>query len=202
MTTAPAATAQPAYPVRLSIDPCAVGGRSRLAALFRLFLSVPIFIVLVAAQSGRSGGFLILGPLLAILFRQKYPRWWFDFNLEMARFVTRVEAYLLLLTDNYPSMDEEQSVHLEIDYPDVQRDLNRWLPLIKWVLAAPHFVVLLLLWIAALFVVNIAWFSIIITGKCPAGLFTYLVGVLRWSLRFHAYAFLLTTDRYPPFSLE
>ena len=201
MTTAPVAAAPPAYPVRLSIDPPAERERPRLSALFRVFLSLPIFIVLAALQSGR-GGFLILGPLLMILFKQKYPRWWFDFNLELARFVTRVDAYLFLLTDTYPSTVEEQSVHLDIDYPDVERDLNRWYPLVKWILAIPHYVVLALLWVAAYFVVILAWFSIVITGKCPEGLFTYLVGVLRWTLRVESYAFLLTTDRYPPFSLE
>jgi hypothetical protein len=137
-----------------------------------------------------------------IVFRVRYPRWWFDFTRELTRFGARVGAYFALLTDRYPSTVEEQAVHLEIDYPDAARDLNRWLPLVKWLLAIPHYLVLVVLWPAALVAVVVAWFAILVTGRYPTALFDFVVGVARWSLRVDAYAFLLVTDRYPPFSLD
>jgi hypothetical protein len=136
-----------------------------------------------------------------ILFRQKYPKWWFDWNLALTKFSTRVAAYIDLLTDVYPSTDEDQAVHIEIPYPDVTKDLNRWLPLVKWFLAIPHYIVLAFLWIAAFICVVIAWFAILFTSRYPSGLFDFVVGVYRWSLRVATYAILLTTDRYPIFSL-
>ena len=144
---------------------------------------------------------MFLPTLLLILFRQKYPRWWFNFALELLRFDTRVMSYLFLLRDEYPSADEEQAVHVEVPYPDATRDLNRWLPLVKWFLAIPHYIVLFFLYIAVIVVVIVAWFAILFTGRYPRGIFTFVVGVMRWELRVVAYAFLLTTDRYPPFSL-
>jgi hypothetical protein len=136
-----------------------------------------------------------------ILFRQKYPRWWFDWNRELLRFSSRVAAYVLLLDDRYPSTDEGQYVRLELDYPDAARELNRWLPLVKWLLAIPHYVVLLFLDIAGLLAVFGAWFAILFTGRYPRGIFDFVVGVLRWHNRVGAYAFVLITDRYPPFRL-
>jgi hypothetical protein len=155
--------------------------------------------------TGSSGGIaagLFTATALMILFRQRYPRWWFDFAREFARFSTRVFAYLVLLTDQYPSTVEEQSVHLDLDYPDVEQDLNRWLPLVKWFLAIPHYIVLMVLFLAAIVVAVIAWFAILFTGRYPRGLFDYMVGVGRWGLRVQAYAFFLVTDQYPPFSLK
>jgi len=205
------------YPARLEVD--YPDQHDRMTTLFRVIMVIPIGIVsavltagatqTVYNQSGQvvrttSGGItagLFVATLLMIVFRQRYPRWWFDFALEMARFGARIGAYLVLLTDQYPSTVEEQSVHLQIDYPDVKRDLNRWLPLVKWLLAIPHFVVLVVLSVAAFFVVVIAWFAILITGRYPRGLFDFVVGVARWWLRVQAYATLLVTDRYPPFSL-
>ena len=205
------------YPARLQVD--YPEQHNRVTTLFRVFLVIPIAIVLgvltagatetVYDQSGNvvsttSGGIaagLFTATLLMILFRQRYPRWWFDFALEVTRFSARVGAYLGLLTDQYPSTVEEQSVHLHIDYPDVERDLNRWLPLVKWLLAIPHLIILLVLSVAAFVAVVIAWFTILITGRYPRGLFDFVVGVARWWLRVQAYAFLLVTDRYPPFSL-
>jgi hypothetical protein len=205
------------YPARLEVD--YPDQHDRVTTLFRVIMVIPIGIVsavltagatqTVYNQSGQvvrttSGGItagLFVATLLMIVFRQRYPRWWFDFALEIARFGARIGAYLVLLTDQYPSTVEEQSVHLQIDYPDVKRDLNRWLPLVKWLLAIPHFVVLVVLSVAAFFVVVIAWFAILITGRYPRGLFDFVVGVARWWLRVHAYATLLVTDRYPPFSL-
>jgi hypothetical protein len=211
------------YSARLDIDyPETL---DRVTTFFRLIWALPIVIILsllsatgsetvtVITETGeaiskvtRSGagilGGLFAATMLMIVFRQRYPRWWFDFARELARFGTRVGAYLALLTDRYPSTVEEQSVHLEIDYPDVERDLNRWLPLVKWLLAIPHYIVLAVLFAVAIVAVVIAWFAILFTGRYPRGLFDFVVGVGRWSLRVQAYAFLLVTDRYPPFSLS
>jgi hypothetical protein len=156
----------------------------------------------VTTTSGGIAAGLFLATLLMILFRQRYPRWWFDFALELARFSTRIGAYLALLTDQYPSTVEEQDVHLDLDYPDAERDLNRWLPLVKWLFAIPHYLVLIVLTVGALFAVVFAWFAILVTGRYPRGSFDFVVGVGRWGLRVQAYAFLLLTDRYPPFSLR
>jgi hypothetical protein len=206
-----------AYPARLEVDHSPQ--YDRVKTLFRVVLIIPIAIIYDVLTSGvtrtvhengqavstTSGGIasgLFLATLLMILFRQRYPRWWFDFALELARFGARLGAYFALLTDKYPSTVEEQDVHLELDYPDVERDLNRWLPLVKWLLAIPHYVVLLFLTVGAFFAVVFAWFAILFTGRYPQGLFDYVVGVGRWWLRVEAYAFLLLTDRYPPFSLH
>jgi hypothetical protein len=187
----------------------------RLTTAFRIFMAIPIAIVLGTLggestayagdhwQAGATfGGLVTFTPLLLILFRQKYPRWWFDWNLELLRFQNRVGAYLALLNDQYPSTDEHQSVRLELPYPDAKKDLNRWLPLVKWLLAIPHYIVLAFLWLAALFVIVFAWFAILFTGRYPRGLFEFVVGVGRWTNRVTAYAFVLVTDQYPPFSLS
>jgi hypothetical protein len=211
-------SAPPAYAARLEVD--YPEQLNRVTTFFRLVLVIPIAIVLGVLTAGASqtvytdngqtvnttsGGItagLFMATLLMILFRQRYPRWWFDFALELARFGARVGAYVALLTDQYPSTVEEQSVHLELDYPDVERDLNRWLPLVKWLLVIPHVIVLFFLSIGAFFAVVVAWFAILFTGRYPRGLFDFVVGVGRWWLRVEAYAVLLVTDRYPPFSLR
>ena len=203
-----------AYPVRFSVDR-PDRDLNRLTTFFRLFVAVPILVVLGTVSGGTwewsyehgsavaagAGGFLFLGPLLMILFRQKYPRWWFDWNRELFRFSNRVGIYLSLMDDRYPSTDEHQSVHLDVDYPDVTRDLNRWLPLVKWFLAIPHYVVLFFLYVAAIVAVVVAWFAILFTGQYPRGLFDFVEGVTRWHDRVVGYALLLVTDRYPPFRL-
>lgn len=200
------------YPLRYDID--YPEQLRRLTTAFRLIVVIPIAIVLGAVSGGTAsfssagsflvagGGALFLGPLLMILFRQKYPRWWFDWNVALLRFGARVGAYAALLRDEYPSTDEEQAVHIEVDYPDAERGLNRWLPLVKWFLAIPHYVVLFFLFIATFVVLVIAWFAILVTGRYPRDLFNFTVGVGRWATRVQAYAFLLVTDRYPPFRLS
>jgi hypothetical protein len=206
---------QPTYPVRLSVD-YPDRDLDRTTTLLRIFVAIPILIVLGCVSgstwqwsSGNgttkavagAGGLLFLGPLLMIVFRQKYPRWWFDWNLELQRFSTRVGAYLALMDDRYPATDDQQSVHLDYDYPDVPRQLNRWLPLVKWLLAIPHYVVLVVLNIAAIVTVIVVWFTILFTGRYPRGAFDFVEGVIRWNNRVAGYAFTLVTDEYPPFRL-
>ena len=191
---------------------------NRTTSFFRIFTVIPIAIVLAllssnglswgqhthnwAAGAASGVGIIFLPTLLMILFRQKYPKWWFDWSLAVTRFGARVGAYFLLMTDVYPSTDEEQSVHLEINYPDVKKDLNRWLPLVKWFLAIPHYIVLFFIGIAAFVCIIVAWFAILFTGRYPRGIFDFVQGVYRWGLRVTAYAFILVTDKYPPFSLD
>lgn len=207
MTTATLPQAAP-YAARLTVD--YPEKLDRLSTLLRLVWILPIVLLLsiVEGTGGglRAGGTLVgglwLATMLMLAVRVLYPRWWFDFARELTRFGGRVGAYAALLTDRYPSTVDEQSVHLEVDYPDVPRDLNRWLPLVKWLLAIPHYIVLIPLWIGAIVAVVLAWFAILATGRYPRALFNYVVGVGRWTLRVEAYAFLLVTDTYPPFSLK
>jgi hypothetical protein len=216
------ATQTEPYSARLDVD--YPESLDRVTTAFRIRWIIPIAVVLgalsatatstvtvvtttgeVVSEVSRTGGGIAGGlfaaTLLMILFRQRYPRWWFDFALQFNRFAARVWAYAALLTDTYPSTEDEQAVHLDLDYPDVPRDLNRWLPLVKWLLVIPHVIVLAFLIIGALIAVIIAWFAILVTGRYPRGLFDYVVGVGRWALRVTAYATLLVTDRYPPFRL-
>lgn len=202
------------YPVRFSV---AYPDHSldKLSTALRIFWAIPILIVLGAVSGGSwqwstedsrttaagAGGLLVFAPAVMIIFRQKYPRWWFDWNLELQRFSNRVIAYLALMDDRYPSTDEEQSVHLDYSYPVVGQDINRIMPLIKWFLAIPHFVVLFFLNIAAVVAVIIAWFAILFQGDYPRGIFDFVEGVLRWNNRVIGYALTLVTDRYPPFRL-
>ncbi len=201
------------YPIRFSVDYPA-RTLDRVATFFRLIVALPI-LILLAALSGSVGdwssdnmagvagvaGVLFFAPLLMIVFRQKYPRWWFDWNLELQRFSNRVSAYLALMDDRYPSTDEQQAVHLDYAYPDARRDLNRWLPLVKWFLAIPHVLILVVLNIVAVIAVVMAWVAILVTGRYPRGLFNYVEGVFRWNSRVIGYALTLVTDRYPPFRL-
>jgi hypothetical protein len=216
---APAPPAGAPYPIQFSVD-YPDRPLNRLSTFFRIFAAIPILIVLGTVSGGTysfdwggsneasttfaaAGGLLVLAPLLMILFRRKYPRWWFEWNLELLRFTNRVSLYVFaLMDDRYPSTDEQQSVHLDFPYPDAERDLNRWLPLVKWLLAIPHYIVLIFLYIAAFFVVIFAWFAILFTGRYPRSLFEYVEGVVRWHNRVAGYAFLMVTDRYPPFSLN
>ena len=204
------------HPVRFSVD-YPDRPLDRLSTAFRIFTVIPIAIV-IASIGGYTGGdydgsgaptiaiggtgLLFLPPLLMILFREKYPRWWFDWNLELLRFTNRVGTYVALMSDRYPSTDERQWVQLDIPYPDARRDLNRWLPLVKWFLAIPHYIVLFFLYLAMIVVVIGAWFAILFTGRYPRGIFDFVEGVIRWHNRVVGYAFILVTDRYPPFSMS
>ena len=209
-----------AYPLSFSID-YPDRKLDRLTSFFRPITVIPILIILSLITGAgyhwgvggewqwqwggyeyAAAGLLFLPLILMLLFRQKYPKWWFDWNVALTKFSARVSAYSALLRDEYPSTDEDQAVHIDIPYPDAQKDLNRGLPLVKWFLAIPHYVVLAFLGIAVVVVVVIAWFAILFTGRYPKSLFDFVVGVLRWALRVSVYAFLLTTDRYPPFSLS
>ncbi len=199
----------------------------RLTTFFRILWIIPIAIILslvtgagqtvtntivlneageIVRTTSQTAGGLVSGlaaaTALMIIFRQRYPRWWFDFARELTRFQYRVAAYFCLLTDIYPSTVEEQSVHLEIDYPDVEKDLNRYMPIVKWLLAIPHYIALFFLGIGAFFALIYAWFAILFTGEYPRSVFDYIVGVGRWALRVAAYVSLLVTDEYPPFSLQ
>jgi uncharacterized protein DUF4389 len=206
------------YPVRFSVD-YPDRPLNRLTTAFRVFTVIPIAIVMatiggIASGGGYEGsgdarmvaiggtGLLFLPPLLMIVFREKYPRWWYDWNLELLRFTNRIGTYVALMNDRYPSTDERQWVELDFPYPDAKRDLNRWLPLVKWFLAIPHYIVLFLLYLATIVVVIGAWFAILFTGRYPRGIFDFVEGVIRWHNRVVGYALILITDRYPPFSMD
>ena len=201
------------YPVKFDVE-YQDRELNRLTTFFRIFMIIPIAIVLtlVIGPSGRgwdNGGggafllaFMFLPVLLMLVFREKYPRWWFDWNLQLARFIARVHVYFACIDDRYPSTDEQQSVTLELPYPAQPGEVNRWLPLVKWFLAIPHYIVLFFLGIGVFFVVIFGWFAVLFTGRYPRTMFDFIVGVSRWGVRVHGYAFLLVTDEYPPFSLD
>jgi len=218
MSTPPASPAAPAapsgpapYPVDLDVQ-YPTEPRNRVTVLFRVVLAVPV-VLLLALFQGTSvsvdtpnggallGGFLFLPTLLLLLFRHRYPRWWFDFNVQLFALVNRISVYLLLLRDEYPSTEDRQALDLRVPYPDAKTALSRGLPLVKWLLAIPHYIVLVILSIGVVVAVIIAWFAILLSGRCPRGIHDFLVGYLRWSARVYCYALLLTTDRYPPFRL-
>jgi len=206
---------EPPYPVQFDVQ-YPDRDLNRLSTAFRIFAAIPILIVAFLLTSSIStgwhghtsqivyeaGGIITLPLVLMLVFRQKYPRWWFDWNLELLRFANRVGVYLALMDDRYPSTDERQSVTLDMPYPDAKNELNRWLPIVKWILAIPHYIVLFFLSIAAFFVVIFAWFAILFTGRYPRGLFDFVLGVSRWYNRVVGYAFVLVTDQYPPFRLS
>jgi hypothetical protein len=194
-------TAAAAYPIRLEID-YPDRPLDRVTSAFRLVMALPILVIVALLNWGRSTGLLTVPVALMVLVRRRYPRWWFDWNVQLARFETRACGYVLLLDDRYPSTDDEQGVHLEVDYPDVPRDLNRWMPLVKWFLAIPHVIVLAILLIGVVVATVVAWFAILFTGRYPRPLFDFVVGVLRWCSRVQGYACTLVTDKYPPFRLS
>ncbi len=203
------------YPLEFAVD-YPDRELDRLTTLLRPLAAIPILLLLATVAGpmreweGRdgdevlvgAGGLLVLGPMLMLLFRRKYPRWWFDWNLELLRFANRVAVYLALMDDRYPSTDDPQSVWLEVPYPDAEQELSRWLPLVKWLFALPHYLALAVLTLGAIVAVLLAWLAILLTGRYPPVLFRYVEGVMRWHNRVVAYAFVLVTDRYPPFRLD
>jgi hypothetical protein len=212
---APAPGAVSDYPVTFSVD-YPDRQLNRVSTGFRIFAAIPILLLAatltgsyggwggeygVGTATGFLGGLLFLPPLLMILFREKYPRWWYDWNLELGRFTARIGVYLSLMEDRYPSTDDQQAVHLDFPHPDPKTDIDRALPLVKWLLAIPHYIVLIFLYIGVFFAAIFAWFAILFTGRYPRGLFGFIEGVYRWHWRVVGYAFLLVTDKYPPFRL-
>jgi hypothetical protein len=175
---------------------------SRLTSFFRLFCALPVLVIAVLLASYKGTGITFFPCMLSILFRQKYPKWWFDWNYSLARFTTRILSYLLLLRDEYPAFEEEQAINLELRFPNAATELSRGMPLIKWFLAIPHLIILAFLYIAVVLLTIIAWFAILFTAKYPVGFHEFVVGVIRWSMRVSAYAFFLITDEYPPFRLS
>ena len=204
------------YPLTFSVD-YPDRTLNRLSTAFRIFTIIPIAILAATLEGGSFGsqagadgvryvgggiGVLFIPVLLMLLFRRKYPRWWYDWNLQLTRFTNRIAVYFALMDDRYPSTDEEQAVHLNFPYPDAEHELSQGLPLVKWLLAIPHYVVLFFLSIGAILAAIFAWFAILFTGRYPPSIFDYIEGVIRWHNRVAAYAILLITDRYPPFSLD
>ena len=199
------------YPANLTID--YPEKANRLTVFFRLFTAIPIMLILgLLSYHGYNNdqfpnesywvGILVAPTLLMIVFRRKYPKWWFDWNIALTKFSLRVSSYLLLLRHEYPSTDEEQAVHVHIEYPDVEKDLNQWMPLIKWLLVFPHIILLCFIMIGVMLSTILAWIIILLTGRYPKSMFDFVVGAMRWILRVQAYALLLTTDQYPPFSFR
>jgi Domain of unknown function (DUF4389) len=205
------------YPVSFSVE-YPDRQLDRLSSFFRILFLIPIAIVMAAITGFSTDydgvddtattvvvggiGILVIPTVLMILFREKYPRWWYDWNLNLQRFAARISVYAALMDDQYPSTDEEQSVRLDYPYPDVAADLSRGMPLVKWFLAIPHYIVLFFLSIGVVLSAIVAWFAILFTGRYPRGLFDYIEGVMRWHNRVIGYAFTLVTDRYPPFRLR
>ena len=196
------------YPATLTID--YPEKANRLTVFFRVIMAIPIMIILgLLSYQGFTNdqfpnesywvGILVVPTLLMIVFRRKYPKWWFDWNVQLTKFSFRVVSYLLLLRNEYPSTDEEQAVIVQIQYPNVKEDLNRWFPLIKWLFVFPHIIVLCFIMMGVLLSTILAWLIILISGKYPRKIFEFVVGALRWILRVQAYALLLITDQYPPF---
>jgi Domain of unknown function (DUF4389) len=203
-----------AYPLAFDVD-YPDRKLNRLTSALRLLMAIPVVLLLTAIGGvtavttgsnattlvASGSALLFLPPLLMIVFRGKYPRWWYEFNVELLRFKNRVGVYVALMDDRYPSTDERQSVRLDVAYPEAGR-LNRVLPLVKWLLAIPHYIALTVLYAGALVAVLVAWFAILFTGRFPRPIFDYLVGVGRWTNRVAAYALILVTDTYPPFRLR
>lgn len=202
------------YPVDLSVE-FQDRELNRTTTCFRFFTVIPIAIILALVSGatyytagdnvyvfGGAAGLLALPTALMIIFRRKYPRWWFDFNRELVSFMIRVGVYFLLIDDRYPSTTDSQAVAIKFNYPDAERELSQFMPIIKWLLAIPHYVVLFFLWIGVFFGTIYAWFMIVFTGRYPHDVFDFVVGVMRWQLRVGSYSMLLITDEYPPFRLE
>ena len=181
--------------------------RNRVTALFRIILVVPMAIFVASFAPNWSNnsdswtiGLLILPVALAIVFRQVYPSYLLTFNEALLSLQTRVDAYVLLLTDEYPSIEDNDVV--SVTFPEVDaKSLNRWLPLVKWFLAIPLYLVGIAYIIYAAFLTLFAWFSILFTGNYPEFCAEGVVGTIAYWNRVVGYALVLVTDEYPSFSL-
>ena len=183
--------------------------RNRLTAFFRIILVVPVFIFVSSFSpatafsddaAGILAGLMALPAGLAIVVRQVYPSYVLAFNEALLSLQTRVDVYLVLLTDEYPSIEENDLV--SVTFPEVDaKQLNRWLPLIKWLLAVPLYIVGIVYIIYAALLTLLGWFSILFTGKYPEVCAEGVVGTIAYWNRVIGYAFLLVTDEYPTFSL-
>jgi len=185
--------------------------RNRTSALFRLILVVPIAIFVAAFTPSVAGldsgdmnslnaGFFALPVALAIVFRQVYPSYLLSFNEALLSLQTRVNAYVCLLTDEYPSIEDNDVV--SVTFPEVDaKALNRWLPLVKWFLAIPLYVVGIVYIFYGLFLTGCAWISILFSGNFPEFCAEGIVGVIAYWNRVVGYALVLVTDEYPTFSL-
>jgi len=199
-TTAPQAPAPPpSYPVRFDVEyPQRL---SRWRIFLKWLFAIPQLIILYLL--GVVSYVLVFIAFFAILFTKKWPRGMFDFTVQIQRWTLNVYSYVGLLRDEYPPFSGEPGeyspVTLEIDYDE---RLSRWKIFLKWLFAIPHLIVLWFLYVAAFVALVIAWFAILFTARFPRGLFDFVVGTLRWHERVYAYAFLLLTDRYPPFTLK
>ena len=192
MATAPTSD----YPAQFDVE--YTEARNRVTVLFRLILAIPILILSSLVTAAVQN--LSFGVALMLLFRRRYPRVWFDWALYVNQFSYRVNAYMAFLVDEYPSTTDPQRVRTDAQLDEAS--LSRGMPLVKWFLAIPHYIVLALLFVAVAVVLLLAWFIILITGRFPRGMFNFVVGTMRWTWRVNAYALLLSTDRYPPFSLK
>ena len=198
MSVETAVAGAPGYPLRFDIE--YPEQLSRWLIFVKWLLAIPHFLILYALSA--VANVITFIAFFAILFTGRYPRGLFDFVVNIYRWQENVFAYYGLFRDEYPPFSWEAGkypVTFEVDYPE---SLSRWLIFVKWLLAIPHIIVLFFLYIVALVVWVIVWFAILFTGRFPRGLFDFLVGVNRWSLRVNAYALLLMRDDYPPFILR
>jgi hypothetical protein len=183
--------------------------RDRKSVALRIFLVIPIaiFVSAFTAWSGSSeasaclSGLLFLPVLLALVFRGIYPSYALAFNKSLLALSTRVTAYILVLHDNYPSIEESDDVTITFPEIDGGAKLHRYLPLVKWLLALPLYIVGFVYVLYGLAVLVFTWFTILFTGKMPAASAEVLVGITQYWNRVYGYAFLLVTDEYPSFSL-
>ena len=186
------------YPVKLNIDYSE--SSNRLTAIFRLILVIPIVFILALISTYAEA--LSLAIAMMILFKEKYPKWWFEWHIGITKLTYRIAAYVFLMRDEYPSTDHDQSVQIDVPYPDVKNDLKRWMPLVKWFLVIPHIIALIFIFIGVLICTVFSLIVILFTGRYPKGIFDFAEGFFRWTLRVSAFALLLTTDEYPPFRLR
>lgn len=186
------------YPIRFDVE--YPERLSRWKIFVKWLLAIPHLIIIYLL--GIVLNVMVLIAFFAILFTKKWPRGMFDFAVQIQRWTWNVYAYVLLLRDEYPPFSGDSGEYpltYEVEY---REDLSRWMIFVKWLLAIPHFIVLSVLVIAAAVVGVIAFFAILFTGRYPRGMFDFVVGTMRWYQRAYGYAFLLFTDRYPPFSLR